>query len=67
MNRCNCAQTWEEGAVLNYVFLVSLVLAGLAVVAVFIEIPFVSNYAFWVAISAYLLLASHRQHVIWRL
>jgi hypothetical protein len=53
--------------VLNYVFLISLVLAGLAIVAVFIEIPFVSRYAFWVAISAYLLLASHRQHVIWRL
>jgi hypothetical protein len=53
--------------VLNYVFLISLILAGLAIVAVFIEIPFVSSYAFWVAISAYLLLASHRQRVIWRL
>jgi hypothetical protein len=45
---------------LNYVFLISLVLAGLG-------IAFVSRYAFWLAISAYLLLASHRQHVIWRL
>jgi len=51
--------------VLNYVFLVSLLLAGLAIVGVFIEIPFISRYAFWVAISAYVLLASHRQHVIW--
>jgi hypothetical protein len=56
-----------EVAVLNYVFLISLVLAGLSIVAVFIEIPFVGSYAFWVAIAAYLLLASHRQHVIWRL
>jgi uncharacterized protein (DUF983 family) len=31
----------------------SLLLLGLAVVGVFIEIPFVSNYAFWVAIAAY--------------
>lgn len=55
------------GTVLDYVFLSSLILAGLAVVGVFIEIPIVSNYAFWVAISAYVLLASHRQRVIWRL
>lgn len=36
----------------------SLVLVGFAVVGVFIEIPFVSEYAFWVAISAYVLLAA---------
>jgi hypothetical protein len=36
----------------------SLILAGLAVVGVFIEIPFVSEYAFWVAVSAYVLLAA---------
>ena len=33
----------------------SLLLLGLAVVGVFIEIPFVSNYAFWFAIVAYIL------------
>jgi hypothetical protein len=33
----------------------SLLLLGLAVVGVFIEIPFVSNYAFWLAIAAYVL------------
>jgi uncharacterized protein (DUF983 family) len=36
----------------------SLILVGFAVVGVFIEIPFVSDYAFWVAISAYILLAA---------
>jgi hypothetical protein len=36
----------------------SLVLVGFAVVGVFIEIPFVSDYAFWVAISAYVILAA---------
>jgi len=34
----------------------SLLLLGLAVVGVFILIPFVSNYAFWVAIAAWVLL-----------
>jgi hypothetical protein len=36
----------------------SLILVGFAVVGVFIEIPFISDYAFWVAISAYILLAA---------
>jgi uncharacterized protein (DUF983 family) len=36
----------------------SLILVGFAVVGVFIEIPFVSEYAFWVAVSAYVLLAA---------
>ena len=36
----------------------SMILLGFAVVGVFIEIPFISEYAFWVAISAYVLLAS---------
>ena len=36
----------------------SLILVGFAVVGVFIEIPFISEYAFWVAISAYVLLAA---------
>ena len=37
---------------------VPLVLAGFAVVGVFIEIPFVSDYAFWIAIAAYVILAA---------
>jgi hypothetical protein len=32
----------------------------LAVVGVFIEIPLVSNYAFWFAIGAYIMLAGTR-------
>jgi hypothetical protein len=35
-----------------------MILIGFAVVGVFIEIPFVSDYAFWIAIAAYLLLAA---------
>jgi hypothetical protein len=35
--------------------MLSLLLLGLAVVGVFIDIPFVSNYAFWVAIAAYII------------
>jgi hypothetical protein len=34
----------------------SLFLLLLAVVGVFIGIPFVSNYAFWIAIAAYVIL-----------
>ena len=52
---------------LDYVFLISVILAGLAIVGVFIPIPFVSDYAFWVAIAAYILLASHRHYLILRI
>ena len=41
-------------------FTVSLVIAMLALVGVFIEIPFVSNYAFWVLFGAYVLLAGRK-------
>lgn len=41
-------------------FTVSLIIAMLALVAVFIEIPFVSNYAFWVLFGAYVLLAGRK-------
>ena len=42
---------------INFVFIFSLILAGLAVVGVFIEIPVVSNFAFWVLMGAYVMLA----------
>lgn len=45
---------------MNFGFVVSLVLVILAVVGVFIEIPLVSNYAFWFAIGAYVMLAGSR-------
>jgi hypothetical protein len=38
------------------VFVLSLLLLVLAIVGVFIGIPFVSNYAFWVAVAAYVIL-----------
>jgi hypothetical protein len=44
----------------NFGFVLSLVLVILAVVGVFIEIQIVSNYAFWFAVSAYVILAGSR-------
>jgi hypothetical protein len=44
----------------NFGFVLSLVIVILAVLGVFIEIPLVSNYAFWFAIGAYILLAGSR-------
>jgi hypothetical protein len=38
----------------------SLVLVILAVVGVFIQIPIVSDFAFWFAIGAYIMLAGTR-------
>jgi hypothetical protein len=40
-----------------WVSILSLVLVVLAVVGVFVEIPFVSMYAFWIAVLAYVVLA----------
>ncbi|MBV9565409.1 MAG: hypothetical protein JOY90_33895 [Bradyrhizobium sp.] len=45
---------------MNFGFVASLILVILAVVGVFIEIPIISNYAFWFAIGAYILLAGTR-------
>ena len=42
---------------MNVLFVLSLMVAMLALVAVFIEIPFVSNFAFWALMAAYVLLA----------
>jgi hypothetical protein len=42
------------------VHVVSLLLMGLAIVAVFTYIPFVSDYAFWFAVAAYVMLAGYR-------
>jgi len=52
--------------VVDYIFLISLILTMLAIIGVFVEIPFISRYAFWVAIAAYIMLASHRHYVIYR-
>ena len=42
------------------VHVVSLIVAFLAVVAVFVYIPFVSDFAFWFMFVAYVMLAGHR-------
>jgi hypothetical protein len=42
------------------VHVVSLLLVGLAVVAVFAYIPWVSDYAFWFVVAGYVMLAGHR-------
>jgi hypothetical protein len=42
------------------VHVISLVIAFLALVAVFVYIPFVSDYAFWFMLAAYIGLAAHR-------
>lgn len=39
------------------VFVISLILAVLAVVGIFVLIPYVTMYAFWIAIVAYVVLA----------
>jgi hypothetical protein len=36
--------------------IVAMLVAGLAVVAVFVYIPFVSNFAFWFMLAAYMML-----------
>ena len=45
---------------MNFGVVVSLLVVILAVLSVFIEIPIVSNYAFWFAIAAYLVLMGSR-------
>ena len=45
---------------MNLLYVLSLILAGLAIVGVFIEIPFVSEFAFWVLVAAYVILAGMR-------
>ena len=42
------------------VHVISLLLVGLAIVAVFNYIPVVSDYAFWFVVAAYVMLAGHR-------
>jgi hypothetical protein len=47
---------------LNIWVVVSILAVILAVPSVFIEIPIISNYAFWFVIAAYLLLAGSMVH-----
>jgi hypothetical protein len=41
----------------NFGFVASLLVIIVAVLSVFIEIPIVSNYSFWFAVGAYIILA----------
>jgi len=41
-----------------WIFVLSLVIAALAIVGDFYPIQFVSAYAFWIAIAAYVVLAA---------
>jgi hypothetical protein len=50
----------KEICAVNFGFVLSLVLVILAVVGVFIQIPIVSDFAFWFAIGAYIMLAGTR-------
>ena len=43
---------------MRYGLALSLIIVGFAVVGVFIPIPFVSDYAFWFVIAAYVILAA---------
>lgn len=45
---------------MRFALAISLVLMGFAVVSVFIFIPFFSEWAFWVAIAAYVIVAAGR-------
>jgi hypothetical protein len=43
---------------MRFGFAFSLIMALLAIVSVFVYIPMISEYAFWVAVAAYIILAS---------
>ena len=42
---------------MNFGFVASLIMVIFAVLSVFIQIPLVSDYAFWFAVGAYVILA----------
>jgi hypothetical protein len=45
---------------MRFGFISSLVIVILGIVGVFVEIPIISNYAFWVVVAAYIVLAGTR-------
>jgi len=45
---------------MSFGFIASLVMAIVGIVGVFITIPIVSEYAFWVIVAAYIVLAGAR-------
>ena len=47
----------ELSAPTTPIFIISLILAVLAIIGQFVAIPFVTEYGFWTAIVAYIVLA----------
>jgi hypothetical protein len=50
----------KAGVQMHWGFIASLVIAILAIVSIFADIPIISNYAFWVAIAAYVVLGGSK-------
>jgi hypothetical protein len=46
---------------MGFGFMISLVMTLLAIVSVFIFIPLVSEYAFWIVVAAYIILGGSRR------
>jgi UPF0716 family protein affecting phage T7 exclusion len=46
---------------MHWVVLIALLIGITAIIGVFVFIPFVSDYAFWVMTSAFIMLASARR------
>ena len=46
---------------MHWMFVVALMIGILAIVSIFVFIPFVTEYAFWVMTAAFLLLAGSRR------
>jgi hypothetical protein len=46
---------------MGFGFMISLAMALLAIVSVFIFIPWVSEWAFWIVIAAYIILGGSRR------
>ena len=42
---------------MNFTFILSMITVIIAILSVFIEIPVVSNYAFWFVVAGYMMLA----------
>ena len=62
-NRLQSARQQEGGLIMSLsapttiVFVISIVLAALAIIGKFMPIPFITDQGFWVAVAAYIILA----------
>jgi hypothetical protein len=50
----------KAGVQMNFGFIISLLIEILGIVGLFIDIPIISQYAFWVVVAAYVVLAGTR-------